>query len=66
MSKILNQIASSIDPDEMARDEPSHLDLHCLCKYLFQSLWAKRAYCQYCDILYPYHAYSKTPTSPVY
>ena len=24
------QISNSVDPDETARDEPSHLDLHCL------------------------------------
>ena len=28
---------NSIDPDETAHDEPSHLDLHCLHKYLFWS-----------------------------
>ena len=26
-------MANSIDPDETARYEPSHLDLHCLQKY---------------------------------
>ena len=26
--------ANSVDPDEMAHNEPSHLDLHCLQKYL--------------------------------
>ena len=30
-------MASSVDPDEMAHDEPSHLDLHCLHRYLYQS-----------------------------
>ena len=28
-------MASSVDPDETARYEPSHLDLHCLQRYLF-------------------------------
>ena len=31
------QISNSVDPDEMARYEPSHLDLHCLHMYLFWS-----------------------------
>ena len=26
-------MANSVDPDETARYEPSHLDLHCLQKY---------------------------------
>ena len=26
-------MTNSIDPDEMAHDEPSHLDLHCLHRY---------------------------------
>ena len=34
-SKINNRIANSVDPDEMAHYEPSHLDLHCLQKYLY-------------------------------
>ena len=25
-----NRLTNSVDPDETARDEPSHLDLHCL------------------------------------
>ena len=28
-------MANSVDPDGTARDEPSHLDLHCLQNYLF-------------------------------
>ena len=28
--KIINRMANSVDPDETARSEPSHLDLHCL------------------------------------
>ena len=28
-------MANSVDPDETARYEPSHLDLHCLHRYLF-------------------------------
>ena len=27
---IINKMASSVDPDEMAHYEPSHLDRHCL------------------------------------
>ena len=30
-------MANSVDPDETARYEPSHQDLHCLHKYLFRS-----------------------------
>ena len=30
-------MANSVDPDETARDEPSHQDLHYLQKYLFLS-----------------------------
>ena len=29
-SKMKNKMTNSVDPDEKARDEPSHLDLHCL------------------------------------
>ena len=32
-----NRIANKIDPDEKALYEPSHLDLHCLYRYLFWS-----------------------------
>ena len=35
--KIKNRMADSVDPDEMAHYEPSHLDLHCLYRYLFWS-----------------------------
>ena len=33
-------MASSVDPDEAARYEPSHLDIHCLqiCKFIFSGL----------------------------
>ena len=30
-------MANSVDPDETARNEPSHLDLLCLHRYLFLS-----------------------------
>ena len=30
-------MANSVYPDETARQEPSHLDLHCLYRYLFWS-----------------------------
>ena len=36
-SKIVNIMANSVDPDEMACYKPSHLDLHCLHKILFLS-----------------------------
>ena len=29
------RVAHSVDPDETARHEPSHLDLHCLQRYLY-------------------------------
>ena len=32
-----SQKANSVDPDETARYEPSHLDLHCLHRYMFWS-----------------------------
>ena len=35
--KIINRLANSVDPDETAHYEPSHLDLHCLHWYLFWS-----------------------------
>ena len=34
-------MANSVDPDEMAHYEPSHLDLHCLQKYLYWSIVMK-------------------------
>ena len=34
-------MAKSKDPDEMAYYEWSHLDLHCLCRYLFWSAGLK-------------------------
>ena len=36
-SKIKNRMANSVDTDEMAHYEPSHLDLHCLQRYLYWS-----------------------------
>ena len=36
-SKINICMANSIDPDETAHDEPSHLDLYCLRRYLYWS-----------------------------
>ena len=35
-------MANSVDPDEMACYEPSHLDLHCLQRYLYWSVWMKQ------------------------
>ena len=34
-------MANSVDPDETAHYEPSHLDLHCLQKYLYWSIGMK-------------------------
>ena len=31
---VISKMASSVDPDENAHSEPSHLDLHCLHRYL--------------------------------
>ena len=31
-------MANSVDPDETARNEPSHLDLRCLHRYWFWSV----------------------------
>ena len=33
---IINTMASSVDPDELACCEPSHLDLQCSCRYLYR------------------------------
>ena len=37
LSKINNRMANSVDPDETAHYEPSHLGLHCLQRYLYWS-----------------------------
>ena len=34
-------MANSVDPDEMAHYEPSHLDLYCVQKYLSKSAGLK-------------------------
>ena len=34
-------MANSVDPDETARYKPSHLNLHCLHRYLFWSAGLK-------------------------
>ena len=39
--KINNEIPKSVDPDETARYEPSHLYLHCLQWYLYWSVGLK-------------------------
>ena len=36
-NKTKNRMTNSVDPDEMAHYEPSHLDLHCLQRFLFCS-----------------------------
>ena len=33
------RLANSVDPDETARYEPSHLDLHCLQRRLYWPTW---------------------------
>ena len=40
--KINNRMANSVDPDEMAHNEPSHLNLPCFQSYLFWSAGLKR------------------------
>ena len=40
-TKIKYRIANSVDPDETARYEPSHLDLHRLHRHLFWSAGLK-------------------------
>ena len=37
-----NRMANSVDSDETARYEPSHLEVHCLHRYLYQSAGLKR------------------------
>ena len=32
---IINKMVSIVGPDEMTHYEPSHLDLHCLFRYLY-------------------------------
>ena len=41
MKKINQRMANSVDPDETARYESSHLDLHCLQRYLYWSAGIK-------------------------
>ena len=46
-TKINNRMANSVDPDEMAHNEPSHPDLHCFQRYLFlvcRLKWLKRLF----------------------
>ena len=38
---VKNRMINSVNPDETAHDEPSHLDLHSLQKYLFWSTGLK-------------------------
>ena len=40
-SKFNNRMANSVDPDETACYEQSHLDLHCLQRYLYWSVGTK-------------------------
>ena len=35
-------MANCVDPDENAHNRPSHLDLHCLQRYLFWSAGMKQ------------------------
>ena len=42
-------MTNSVDPDEMAYYEPSHLDLHCLQKYRFWSVGLKGLYNEFVD-----------------
>ena len=38
---LINRMANIVDPDETARNEPSHLDLHCLHRNLIWSVRLK-------------------------
>ena len=40
----LNRMANSVDPDETARYEPSHQDLHCLQRHLCWSVEMVKIY----------------------
>ena len=40
-SSLKSKTANSVDTDDMARSEPSHLDLHRLHKYMFRSAGIK-------------------------
>ena len=42
VSKFKNRMTNSVDPDETACYEPSHLDLHCLHRHLCWSAVLKR------------------------
>ena len=44
-SKINNRMANIVDPDETARYEPFHLDLHCLQRHLHWSVGRKGLSC---------------------
>ena len=39
--KIINRLANSVDQDETAHYEPSHLGLQCLNRYLYRSTGCK-------------------------
>ena len=39
-----NTCANSVDPDEMARNEPSHQDLHCFYYYYYYFKWKLLVY----------------------
>ena len=43
--KVKSRMANSVDHDEMAHYEPSHLDLHCLQRYLFEFAGMKGLKC---------------------
>ena len=69
MSKALNQLANSVDPDEMVHYEQSYLELHCLQKYKFWSTGLKglnvgHLFCKdWANFLKPCQGYS--PMGPV-
>ena len=41
MVSIKNRMVNSVDPDEMTRFKPPHMDLHCLDRYMFWSAGLK-------------------------
>ena len=34
--RLLFELANNVDPDEVAHDEPPHLDLHCVPSHVFE------------------------------
>ena len=56
--KIINRMANHVDADEMAHDQPSHLDLHYFHTNLYQSTGLNGFMFTQMDISLRKHAYS--------